>query len=140
MRCAPSEWRAGGRKLPVSCIRMLQIALIRNSMQSNLALENRLERTPTRRAYAAPLAFYLATLLGGIAAFFAIRWYGEGLVNESSMELAPQAGGSTTSVDVVFHVLATLAAVIALGRILSLALKWLGQPPVIGEVLAGIVL
>src|SRR5262245_47886680 len=38
------------------------------------------------------------------------------------------------------QILLALAAVIIVGRLLSAALKWLGQPPVIGEVLAGIML
>ena len=38
------------------------------------------------------------------------------------------------------QVLLALAAVILVGRILSAALKWVGQPPVIGEVIAGILL
>jgi Kef-type K+ transport system membrane component KefB len=38
------------------------------------------------------------------------------------------------------QVLIALAAVILVGRLFSAALKWLGQPPVIGEVIAGIAL
>lgn len=41
---------------------------------------------------------------------------------------------------VIFHVLATLAAVIALGYVLGRVCKLVGQPPVIGEVIAGILL
>ena len=44
------------------------------------------------------------------------------------------------NVSVVFHVLATLAAVIALGYVLGRVCKLVGQPPVIGEVIAGILL
>ena len=40
----------------------------------------------------------------------------------------------------LFHVLLALAAVILLGRLLGMLLARLGQPPVIGEVLAGILL
>lgn len=38
------------------------------------------------------------------------------------------------------QVLLALAAVILVGRLFSAALKWVGQPPVIGEVIAGIAL
>jgi Kef-type K+ transport system membrane component KefB len=38
------------------------------------------------------------------------------------------------------QVLLALAAVILVGRLFSAALKWIGQPPVIGEVIAGIAL
>jgi Kef-type K+ transport system membrane component KefB len=40
----------------------------------------------------------------------------------------------------LLHVLIALAAVIALGQLLGALLRRLGQPPVIGEVLAGILL
>src|SRR5436190_2110813 len=38
------------------------------------------------------------------------------------------------------QVLLALAAVILVGRLFAALLKWVGQPPVIGEVLAGIAL
>jgi Kef-type K+ transport system membrane component KefB len=44
------------------------------------------------------------------------------------------------SVDVLLHVLLTLSAIIILGRILGALLKPLGQPQVIGDILAGILL
>jgi Kef-type K+ transport system membrane component KefB len=44
------------------------------------------------------------------------------------------------SASALSQVLLALAAVILVGRVFSAALKWLGQPPVIGEVLAGIAL
>jgi Kef-type K+ transport system membrane component KefB len=44
------------------------------------------------------------------------------------------------SVDPLIHVLLTLAAVVALGWLLGNLFRWLGQPPVIGEVIAGIAL
>ena len=40
----------------------------------------------------------------------------------------------------MLHVLATLAAVIGLGFVLGRAFRFLGQPPVIGEVVAGVLL
>ncbi|MCI0357270.1 MAG: cation:proton antiporter [Planctomycetaceae bacterium] len=41
---------------------------------------------------------------------------------------------------VLWHVLLALAAVVAAGQLLGRLFRWLGQPPVIGEVLAGILL
>jgi Kef-type K+ transport system membrane component KefB len=84
----------------------------------------------------------------GVALFFAIRWFGE------TLEAPPPAASATspatasqgvpplptTRVDVVLHVLATLSAIIALGYLIGRALRYFGQPPVIGEVLAGLVL
>jgi Kef-type K+ transport system membrane component KefB len=43
-------------------------------------------------------------------------------------------------VDVMLHVIATLAAVVFLGFVLGRVFHYLGQPPVIGEVIAGITL
>jgi Kef-type K+ transport system membrane component KefB len=48
---------------------------------------------------------------------------------------APRTGS-----DVFLHVLIAITAVIMTGLILAKALAYLGQPPVIGEVIAGIVL
>ena len=42
--------------------------------------------------------------------------------------------------DVVFHVVLALAVVVAAGRLLGRAATAIGQPPVIGEVLSGILL
>jgi K+:H+ antiporter len=42
--------------------------------------------------------------------------------------------------DLLWHVLLALAAVVALGQLLGRVFRFVGQPPVIGEVLAGILL
>lgn len=42
--------------------------------------------------------------------------------------------------DALLHLLLALATVIVVGRLLGVAFKWVGQPPVIGEVVAGILL
>jgi Kef-type K+ transport system membrane component KefB len=86
-------------------------------------------------------AAYVAMLLGAVGAFFAVRHLGTDLVAPAAPAgavsvAAPKAG----QVDVVLHVLATLAAIIALGFALGRAFRYVGQPPVIGEVLAGILL
>jgi Kef-type K+ transport system membrane component KefB len=84
---------------------------------------------------------YLAMLGASVGAFLLIRAVGETLhapgvlINEVA-----QAERDVHKVDVVFHVLATLAAIVALGIVFGRVLRYLGQPPVIGEVLAGIVL
>src|SRR3954453_966169 len=89
------------------------------------------------------LAF--AALVGlsivGVGLFVLIRGYGESLIAP-----APEAGsagsvGATTGKGhALFHVLLALSAVIALGRVLGKAFTFIGQPPVIGEVVAGIAL
>ena len=87
-----------------------------------------------------PLA-YVLMLVAAIGVFFLIRHFGERLVAPEGpvgaiSVAAPKAG----QVDVVAHVLATLAAVIGLGFLLGRGFRYLGQPPVIGEVVAGILL
>lgn len=85
-------------------------------------------------------AVYAAILLGGILAFLAIRRYGE--------TLTPPAGGvpggsgavPQLSSDVLLHVLLALAAVVVVGRLLARIFRAIGQPPVIGEVIGGILL
>ena len=94
---------------------------------------------PVVRSPWAAAGLYVALLVGGVGAFVVIRAVGEGMAPGGVAEPGTIVGG-TKSVDVVFHVLATLAAVIALGRILSVILRLFGQPPVIGEVVAGIML
>jgi Kef-type K+ transport system membrane component KefB len=42
--------------------------------------------------------------------------------------------------DALYHLLLALAAVIIAGRVLGFVFRWIGQPPVIGEVVAGILL
>lgn len=84
---------------------------------------------------------YVLMLAGGVAAFAVIRHYGETLTAPEpppgAVSLAaPKAG----QVDVVAHVLAALAAVVCLGFLLGRAFRLVGQPPVIGEVIAGIML
>ena len=94
----------------------------------------------SRPAWVAP-ASYVLMLAGAVGVFALVQWLGAGLVAPAAEPgaasvAAPKAG----SVDVVLHVLATLAAVIGLGFVLGRAFRWLGQPPVIGEVVAGILL
>ena len=54
------------------------------------------------------------------------------------MAYTPQR--TNAAAHILGHVLLALAAVIALGQALGGMLRYLGQPPVIGEVLAGILL
>jgi Kef-type K+ transport system membrane component KefB len=79
-------------------------------------------------------------LIFGVGAFLAIRSVGETLVAPAATQVLPNSTAAAPKIDVVFHVLATMAAIIALGLVFGRLLRWLGQPPVIGEVLAGIVL
>lgn len=80
-------------------------------------------------------------IAGAAGLFFLIRRYGETLVAPppaGPIESTARAVGTTS--DTLLHVLVALAAVVIVGRLLGALLERLHQPPVIGEVIAGIVL
>ncbi len=87
-------------------------------------------------------AVYTGLLLAGIGLFLLICRAGSGLTVPAASETAAAASGAIKHepVNIVLHVLGTLAAVIFLGSILGKVCRRIGQPPVIGEVLAGIML
>ena len=98
------------------------------------------QRLPATAAYAAMLA-------SAVAAFVWIDHVGSSLVAPAAAaageaaQAAPQAAaGPARPADALLHVLIALAAVIVTGRLLSKAFARFQQPPVIGEVLAGILL
>src|SRR5688572_8640525 len=84
---------------------------------------------------------YVAGVLGAIAIFFLIRRYGEALVAPSSESRGLSDGilASGTS-DVLWHFLIALTLVVIVGRVLGRLFSLIGQPPVIGEVIGGILL
>jgi Kef-type K+ transport system membrane component KefB len=80
---------------------------------------------------------YGAMILAAIGLFFLVRLYGETLVAPTP----PPAGVAPSAAShALFHLLLALSSVIILGRILAKLFGYLRQPPVIGEVLAGICL
>jgi Kef-type K+ transport system membrane component KefB len=85
-------------------------------------------------------AAYAGMVLGGVALFLVIRRYGETLSAPPPDAAVATASAPAPAPDTILHVLLALAAVIILGRLLGFALRRVGQPPVIGEVVAGILL
>jgi Kef-type K+ transport system membrane component KefB len=86
-------------------------------------------------------AAYTAMIVGGIALFFLIRSVGETLIAPARAGLAATPVGTGPGApDTLFHVLLALAAVLAIGRLLGRWFAAAGQAPVIGEVVAGILL
>jgi Kef-type K+ transport system membrane component KefB len=75
-----------------------------------------------------------------IAAFFVIRAYGERLQAPAPAIAAGPAEAALQPGDVLVHVLIALVAVIAVGQLLARLFAFVHQPPVIGEVVAGILL
>jgi Kef-type K+ transport system membrane component KefB len=89
----------------------------------------------------AALAGYLALLAGGVGLFFLIRAFGEDLSAPATPVNTLTVGRPVPGqLDLELHVVATLAAVVFLGFVLGRAFRYLGQPPVIGEIIAGIAL
>ncbi len=93
------------------------------------------------RNKAAVMAAYLAMLAAAGGAFWLVVRQGEGLVAPPP-EGAPFAAGSaaTHGADPLVHFLLALAVIIAVARALGALFARIGQPPVIGEVVAGILL
>jgi Kef-type K+ transport system membrane component KefB len=83
---------------------------------------------------------YVMMILGAIGIFFIIRSYGARLIAPAPTTVAAIAEASVTKPNVFLYVLVALTAVIITGQILAKLFAYLGQPPVIGEVVAGIVL
>lgn len=93
-------------------------------------------RRPWRTA-----AVYAAMLLVTVLGFFLIRHFGESLQAGVVVPAvnAPEVGVAHRN-ETLLHVLLALVAMIIAGRLLGAAFKYVGQPPVIGEVVAGILL
>jgi Kef-type K+ transport system membrane component KefB len=87
------------------------------------------------------LLWYGALVVGAIALFFLIDAWGRDLVAPDpaapGVPGAVPAGGKP---DALVHVLVALTAVLITGRLLGLLFRYVGQPPVIGEVVGGILL
>jgi Kef-type K+ transport system membrane component KefB len=86
------------------------------------------------------LCIYVLMILGTIAAFLWIRSIGGGLAapDPGGVPFGPAADKGKT--DVLLHVLVALVVVIVAARGLGALFRYLHQPPVIGEVIAGICL
>jgi Kef-type K+ transport system membrane component KefB len=98
-------------------------------------------RTNSIRTSGSEVFAYLLLLAFAVVAFGLIRQYGQSLIPpiaESTVDVAPKA--AVHQVDVVYHVLLTLAAIIGAGNVLAWVFRQIGQPAVIGEVVAGILL
>ncbi len=85
-------------------------------------------------------AAYAAMILVTAGLFLVIRSYGETLIAPPLPVGQASAKAPANASDVVPHVLFALAAVIVAGQLIGRIFAFVGQPPVIGEVLAGILL
>ncbi len=84
---------------------------------------------------------YAAMLVAAVGFFFLINSYGARLTAPEGTGEGLKAGaGAAGSSEALVHVLIALGAVLVAGRLVAVVFRWLGQPPVIGEVVAGILL
>lgn len=102
--------------------------------------------TPEAQSLAAkhrarPYIGYGLLLAGVVVLYLLIRWFGDTL-NAPGASLAPDALRPVARVHVndFLHVLLALAMVIATARILGAIFRLVRQPPVVGEMIAGILL
>ena len=107
----------------------------RNIINSQIAVPQ-----SSRQAIIRTTIAYGLMILGAIAAFLLIRRQGETLNAGPSSQVTSLVPTQAAQGNALLHVLIALAAVIVTGLILARLFAYLGQPPVIGEVVAGIVL
>jgi Kef-type K+ transport system membrane component KefB len=84
------------------------------------------------------IAGYSLLLAGTVGLFLLIRAHGETLEGPTPATAAGERPAARP--ETLLHVLVALLTIIVLGRLLGKAFAWIGQPPVIGEVVAGILL
>ena len=88
-------------------------------------------------------AVYAAVLALAVGAFALVRQAGLGLVApapHAATAAAPSMAAPSADAGTLLHVLLALIVIIIASRALGLVFRWIGQPPVIGEVVAGICL
>ncbi len=84
---------------------------------------------------------YFALFGAAVGLFLWLARWGSSLAAPAPALGAPRFGGDgPASLDTMFHVLLALVVVLITARALGAAFRRIGQPPVIGEVIAGIVL
>ncbi|HEY7169636.1 MAG TPA: cation:proton antiporter [Vicinamibacterales bacterium] len=83
---------------------------------------------------------YAAIWLTAAALFFVIRGFGEELQVPGGAPVGAPVGVVESGPNALLHILLALAGVVALGRLLARVCRLFGQPAVIGEVIAGILL
>lgn len=83
---------------------------------------------------------YPIMIAGAIGLFLLVRSAGSTLVAPAPAIDAAAAGATSTKADMLLHVLLALVVVIVAARVCGALCKRIHQPPVIGEVIAGILL
>ncbi|HEY2837709.1 MAG TPA: cation:proton antiporter [Pirellulales bacterium] len=82
---------------------------------------------------------YTVMILSAVGAMLLIRSYGNTLTAPVA-ETAHASSNAATQSDIVLRVLIALTAIIVAGQVAARLFSYIGQPPVIGEVIVGILL
>jgi len=83
---------------------------------------------------------YGLVLAGAVLVFWLVRHFGDALSAPPAPEATRAPGGYSGAPETLLHVLLTLTVVLVVARLLGALFRRFQQPPVIGEVLAGILL
>ncbi len=104
--------------------------------------EARVRPASPRSARVAALLAYGGLIVGGVIAFELIRLVGARIGAPAPAAGAPLFGAGETvgRVDTLLHVLLALVVVIVTARTVGTLFRHIHQPPVVGEILAGILL
>jgi Kef-type K+ transport system membrane component KefB len=127
MQADPSGQKANGQLLVFRCFAMPPTT----ESQTNVA--------PLPRRFGA-LSAYLAMLAIAVALFMLIDRIGTGLIAPEVIDAGARTAAVKGNSLLLVHVLIALVAVVVAGQLLGRLFRYLNQPPVIGEVVAGIML
>lgn len=84
---------------------------------------------------------YAVMLVASVALFWMIRGVGESLIAPAPLTAPVEAAGQAAAhANTLLQVLVALLTIIAAARVVGAVFAWFHQPPVIGEVFAGILL
>src|SRR5580704_8111977 len=86
------------------------------------------------------LSAYLAMVAAAVILFLLIDRASNGLEAPATVAVHTNPASGKEKSNVLVHVLVTLVAVVVAGQVLGRLFRYVGQPPVIGEVVAGIML
>jgi Kef-type K+ transport system membrane component KefB len=92
------------------------------------------------RSALAAVGSYAAIWLVAAAFFFVVRSFGDALHVRGGAAAGAPVAAIESGPNALLHILLALATVVALGRLLARLCRLFGQPAVIGEVIAGILL
>jgi Kef-type K+ transport system membrane component KefB len=84
---------------------------------------------------------YALMFMATVAGFLLVRQYGSGLQAPAPATTTRfGAGGTAIQLEVLLHVLLALVLIILFARLVGLLFRYIHQPPVVGEIIAGIML